>query len=120
MSETERKALVEQLRGILPLLDGLEVGQDCADYSYAKAGGFQAMTYCPDAFEALRCVPEAIARIAALEAENARKDEALRFAHSWLGYWATHIGNCRGGQVCTCGLTRVRYDARAALEARND
>jgi hypothetical protein len=63
---------------------------------------------------------ELMDRIAALTAEVARKDEALRFAHSWLGYWATHIGNCRGGQVCTCGLTRVRYDARAALEARND
>ena len=68
----------------------------------------------------LSLLADARARIAALTAEVARKDEALRFAHSWLGYWATHIGNCRGGQVCTCGLTRVRYDARAALEARND
>lgn len=68
----------------------------------------------------LSLLADARARIAALTAEVARKDEALRFAHSWLGYWATHIGNCRGGQVCTCGLTRVRYDARAALDARND
>lgn len=120
MSETERKALVEQLRGILPLLDGLEVGQDCADYSYAKAGGFQAMTYCPDAFEALRCVPEAIARIAALEAENARKDEALRAAKQFIE------NGVEGGFILmpdpdtpdTAHNTLPMI--RTALEARND
>jgi hypothetical protein len=63
-------ALVERLSDTLPLLDGLETGQDCEEYAYAKAGGFQAMTYCPDAFEALRCIPDVIAALRALTGDK--------------------------------------------------
>ena len=55
--------LVEVLRKALPLLDDLEVGQDCEEYAYAKGKGFQAMTYCPEAFEALRCIPAILAAL---------------------------------------------------------
>ena len=75
MTDDELDRLVEQLGAIIPLLDGLETGQDCADYAFAKSNGFQAMTYCPDAFEALRSVPEAAAAITALRARIA-EDQA--------------------------------------------
>ena len=71
LTDDELDRLVEQLGAIIPLLDGLETGQDCADYAFAKSNGFQAMTYCPDAFEALRSVPEAAAAITALRARIA-------------------------------------------------
>lgn len=45
---------------IAPLLEELETGQDCAEYAYAKGKGFQAMTYCPEAFEALKELPETV------------------------------------------------------------
>jgi len=51
--------IVERLQAALPLLEELETGQECAEYAYAKGKGFQAMTYCPEAFEALRSIPEA-------------------------------------------------------------
>ncbi len=60
--------LVERLNAILPLMEGLEVGQDCEEYAFARGKGFQAMTYVPAAFQALVCVPDAIERIQALEA----------------------------------------------------
>ena len=41
--------------------------------------------------------------------------EALKTADAWLDRWARHIGDCPGIDGCTCGLTRVRYEARAAL-----
>lgn len=75
MTDAELDRLVEQLGAIIPLLDGLETGQDCADYAFAKSNGFQAMTYCPDAFEALRSVPEAAATITTLRARIA-EDQA--------------------------------------------
>lgn len=75
VTDAELDRLVEQLGAIIPLLDGLETGQDCADYAFAKSNGFQAMTYCPDAFEALRSVPEAAATITALRARIA-EDQA--------------------------------------------
>lgn len=60
---------------IAPLLEELETGQDCAEYAYAKGKGFQAMTYCPEAFEALKELPEYITTLRK-QLENAR--EALR------------------------------------------
>ena len=77
MTDAELDRLVEQLGAIIPLLDGLETGQDCADYAFAKSNGFQAMTYCPDAFEALRSVPEAAATITALRARIAELEQRL-------------------------------------------
>ena len=52
----------------------------------------------------------------ALEADNARLREALKTTDAWLDRWARHIGDCPGIDGCTCGLTRVRYAARAALQ----
>lgn len=69
--------LIKRLTAALPLLDGLKTGQDCEEYAFAKASGFQAMTYCPEAFEALRALPDAIARIAQLEADRAEANKAL-------------------------------------------
>jgi hypothetical protein len=57
------KELAEKLAKALPLLDGLETGQECEEYAFAKGTGFQAMTYCPQAFEALRCIPEVLAAL---------------------------------------------------------
>ena len=57
-------------------------------------------------------------RLAATKAADERVErleQALKIADSWLDRWAQHVGDCAGRDVCTCGLTRVRYDARAAL-----
>lgn len=77
MTEQE---MIERLEAMLPLIDGLETGQDCPDYAFAKANGFRAMTYCPEAFEALRALPKAAAMIARLVAERdaAREELAQR------------------------------------------
>lgn len=71
----DRDELIARLRAALPLLEELETGQDCEDYAFAKAKGFQAMTYCPEAFEALRCIPDALA---ALESRPAPTEERAR------------------------------------------
>jgi len=41
---------------------------------------------------------------------------ALRTAQAWLARWAVHVGGCRGGNLCTCGLTRAQWEAEAALD----
>lgn len=51
---------------------------------------------------------------AGLRAEEMR--EALETAESWIERWAAHVGNCRGGDVCTCGRTAVLAEVRKALE----
>lgn len=46
--------------------------------------------------------------------------DSLSGVKAWLHAWATHVGNCQGGQACTCGLTRAHYDvglADAAIAA---
>ena len=63
--------LIKKLEAALPILDDLETGQDCAEYAYAKGRDFKAMTYIPEAFEALRCLPDVIAALRAQEASNA-------------------------------------------------
>ena len=69
-----------------------------------------------DRIEALTARAEAAeAERDALTAENRRLREALEGAESWLDRWATHVGNCAGGEFCTCGLTFVRYETSAAL-----
>ena len=47
--------------------------------------------------------------------EIERLREALKTAEAWLDRWARHIGDCPGIDDCTCGLTRVRYEATTAL-----
>lgn len=41
--------------------------------------------------------------------------EALESAAAWLGRWASHVGPCRGGNECTCGLTAIRAEVEIAL-----
>jgi hypothetical protein len=48
-------------------------------------------------------------------AERARLWEAIAGPEAWLDSWAKHVGNCQGGYVCTCGLTRARSELSAAL-----
>ena len=42
--------------------------------------------------------------------------QALKTADAWLERWAQHVGSCRGGSYCTCGLTRVRYEVRNQVD----
>lgn len=71
--------------------------------------------------EAMRAACDEIARHRAkleLTPENVeRVKDGLACAGAWLERWAVHVGNCRGDNLCTCGLTRVRYDATAAIKA---
>jgi hypothetical protein len=41
--------------------------------------------------------------------------EALESCQSWIDRWTQHVGNCKGGERCTCGRAAVLYDASAAL-----
>ena len=43
---------------------------------------------------------------------------AARSAVAWLGRWALHVGNCRGGGLCQCGLTAILNDLEIALADR--
>lgn len=69
-----------------------------------------------------RTVLEAQARdvgeITRLCAEVRRMRAALSGAEAWLDRWAQHVGACRGSDRCICGLTAMRFEARAALEAQ--
>ena len=46
--------------------------------------------------------------------------EALKTAEAWLARWAVHVGPCAEGELCTCGLTRVRFELEAAMLAARD
>jgi hypothetical protein len=48
---------------------------------------------------------------------DARLLEAIAGPEAWLDGWAQHVGNCQGGYVCTCGLTRARSELSAAIAA---
>ena len=72
MTKTDTNALIAELEKILPLIEQLETGRDCEEYAFAKSSCFQAMTYAPEAFEALRCIPEAAAELSRLQAEVER------------------------------------------------
>lgn len=50
---------------------------------------------------------EAASRIEALEG-------VLATADGWLSRWAQHVGSCVGGDACSCGLTRLRWEIEAA------
>lgn len=63
--------LIEKMERALPLIDGLETGQDCEEYAFAHGKHFQAMTLCPEAFEALRCLPDVIAALRAKGTDDA-------------------------------------------------
>ena len=57
---------------------------------------------------AVNALPELLERLERLE-------EAFSGPAAWLDRWAQHVGNCKGSDVCTCGLTFVRAEAAAAL-----
>ena len=59
---------------------------------------------------------EAADHIEKLEADNARLREAMKGPLAWLERWAVHVGNCKGDSACTCGLTFVQHELRAALQ----
>lgn len=68
---------------------------------------------------------EAAATIESLRASLTRVEEerdadgfALEAAAAWLERWAAHVGNCRGGAECTCGLTAIRRDVQARCLSR--
>lgn len=42
--------------------------------------------------------------------------EAAKSAAAWLDRWASHVGNCRGGGLCQCGLTAIQNDLEIAIE----
>lgn len=45
--------------------------------------------------------------------------DSIAGPEAWLDRWAEHVGSCDGGDACTCGLTRARYDmVEAILKAR--
>jgi hypothetical protein len=60
---------------------------------------------------------EAVGLIEAQAAEIERLQEAIAGPNAWLDSWAQHVGNCQGGYVCTCGLTRARSELSAAIAA---
>lgn len=43
--------------------------------------------------------------------------EALEAAKSWIERWTSHVGNCRGGNECTCGRTAILAECAAALSS---
>ena len=64
----------------------------------------------------VRAIVEAADAIEKLEADNARLREAMKGPLAWLERWAVHVGNCKGDSACTCGLTFVQHELRAALQ----
>lgn len=34
---------------------------------------------------------------------------------AWLNRWASHVATCKGGDLCSCGLTAMRHETRATL-----
>lgn len=40
---------------------------------------------------------------------------ALKSANAWLERWASHVGNCAGGESCSCGLSAVRFEAEVMI-----
>ena len=55
-----------------------------------------------------------VAGKAQADAEIERLRAALETCASWIDRWTTHVGNCEGGDKCTCGRTAVLFEARAA------
>jgi hypothetical protein len=41
--------------------------------------------------------------------------DAAESASAWLERWAAHVGDCQGGDKCTCGLTAIRHELALAL-----
>lgn len=41
--------------------------------------------------------------------------EGISTAGAWLNRWASHVGECKGGDHCSCGLTYALNEARYAM-----
>lgn len=41
--------------------------------------------------------------------------EALRSCEAWIDRWTSHVGNCKGGNECSCGRSAISHEARAAI-----
>lgn len=52
--------------------------------------------------------------------EIERLRAALAACESWLDRWTEHVGNCEGGNECTCGRTAILHEARAAIAKAED
>lgn len=94
--------LIERLRG--------------EDYTCPESMGCGTMKFCACA------TMDDAARIAALEADNARlmglvkeAGEGFSGPTAWLERWATHVGNCHGGALCECGLTLASLESATTL-----
>lgn len=59
---------------------------------------------------------EIAATVEAQAREITRLREAMKGPLAWLERWAVHVGNCKGDSACTCGLTFVQHELRAALQ----
>lgn len=51
--------------------------------------------------------------------EETELKAAAESALSWLERWAAHVGNCEGGDRCTCGLVAIRHELAVALQPQN-
>ncbi len=118
---TDHDALA-RLREASRLLEGLETGQDCPDYAFAKSDHFQAMTYAPEAFEALRCIPSVITLIEQQAAEIARLRALLTEAVERVAAGDLDQRMCCDGHMCVCqGSTNADqflHYARQALKGQ--
>lgn len=47
-----------------------------------------------------------------------RLEAAAESANSWLSRWAEHVGKCKGGNMCECGLTAIKYETSSAALSR--
>lgn len=51
--------------------------------------------------------------------EETELQMAAASALTWMERWAVHVGNCEGGNACTCGLVAVRHELALALQPKN-
>lgn len=83
----------------------------------AELTGYEAIAYgmsdLSDAVQTLAHHRIAARKQALEEIEGAATD--LRGPEAWLDRWAQHVGNCSGGDACTCGLTRAQFDIATAI-----
>ena len=70
-------------------------------------------------FDAVRCEATFSKGVAGNIEEAADEIERLRAAlsscQSWVDRWTEHVGNCEGGDKCTCGRSAILFDANEAL-----
>mgnify|MGYP006921292195 CR=1 FL=1 len=110
---TSHDNVTDIVERIAPLLEELETGQDCAEYAYAKGKGFQAMTYCPEAFEALKELPEYITTLRK-QLENAREViiEANNSLYGSQGYFLSLNGGPPNKYHLAEGIEELKSNVR--------